>query len=122
MSKIKTNQVTRRRFLGATSALAAASVSWTAKSYAKILGANDRLRVGFIGAGGMAGSHMATYNDLKEKNNLEAMAVAMVIPAEGPSLGMAPSGTCTCRSLLTKNSSRMPHCFARLREIGRAHV
>ena len=29
-----------------------------------------------------------------------ARAVAMVMPAEGPSLGMAPSGTCRCRSTL----------------------
>lgn len=29
--------------------------------------------------------------------NDEAMEVTMVIPADGPSLGMAPSGTCMCR-------------------------
>ena len=26
----------------------------------------------------------------------ESMAVTMVTPADGPSLGVAPSGTCTC--------------------------
>ena len=26
----------------------------------------------------------------------EAIEVTMVMPAEGPSLGVAPSGTCTC--------------------------
>ena len=26
----------------------------------------------------------------------ESMAVTIVIPADGPSLGVAPSGTCTC--------------------------
>src|SRR5262249_48635610 len=32
-----------------------------------------------------------------------------VIPADGPSLGIAPSGTCTCRSWLAKKSSLMPY-------------
>jgi len=70
--------VSRRNFLGATSVVAAGtSLSWTAKSYAKIAGANDRIRIGFIGAGGMATDHhMEAYNDIKEKNNLEAVAVA----------------------------------------------
>jgi len=75
-SDSKRTQVSRRRFLGTTGAVAAASASWTAASYAQIIGANDRIRIGFIGAGGMAGNHMNTYNDLKEKNNLEAVAVA----------------------------------------------
>ena len=30
-------------------------------------------------------------------------AVTMVIPAEGPSLGVAPSGTCKCISARLKN-------------------
>ena len=39
----------------------------------------------------------------------------MVMPAEGPSLGMAPSGTCTCRSFTAKTSSLMPWARAWLR-------
>jgi len=69
------NPVSRRHFLEVTGAAAATAVL-TAESYARVIGANDRIRIGFIGAGGMAGNHMSTYNHLKEKNNLEAVAVA----------------------------------------------
>ena len=38
----------------------------------------------------------------------ETIAVVSVTPAEGPSFGMAPSGTCRCRSTRSKNDSSMP--------------
>lgn len=69
------NHVSRRTFLQTTGA-AAAAVSWTASSYAKVLGANDRIRVGFIGVGGMGTGHLNAIRKLKEKNNLEPVAVA----------------------------------------------
>ncbi|MCH2131949.1 MAG: Gfo/Idh/MocA family oxidoreductase, partial [Pirellulaceae bacterium] len=67
--------VSRRSFLASTSA-AAAAVQWTAKSYGKVIGANERIRIGFLGAGGMAGNHFAAIRNLAEKNNLEPIAVA----------------------------------------------
>ena len=42
----------------------------------------------------------------------ETSAVASVTPAEGPSFGMAPSGTCRCRSTRSKNDSSIPSCRA----------
>lgn len=69
------SEVTRRTFLQAGST-AAAGLAWTAQSYGSILGANDRIRIGFLGAGGMANAHMNTFNAIREKNNLEAIAVA----------------------------------------------
>ncbi|MBL9123430.1 MAG: Gfo/Idh/MocA family oxidoreductase [Planctomycetaceae bacterium] len=66
--------LSRRGFLAAGAA--ATSVAWTAQSYARVIGANDRIRIGFIGAGGMANGHMDAINALKEPNNLEALAVA----------------------------------------------
>ncbi|MFN0199392.1 MAG: Gfo/Idh/MocA family protein [Planctomycetaceae bacterium] len=66
--------VNRRNFLQAAGATAA--VSWTAASYAKVFGANERLRIGFIGVGGMGSGHVGAINSLKEKNNLEPVAVA----------------------------------------------
>ena len=69
------NSVSRRSFLQSTGA-AAAAVSWTASSYAKVLGANDRIRIGFIGVGGMGSGHLNAIKSLKEKNNLEPIAVA----------------------------------------------
>ena len=35
---------------------------------------------------------------------VEIIAVAIVIPADGPSLGIAPSGTWICKSLCLKTS------------------
>jgi len=66
--------VTRRGFLKGTSAMAAA-VTWTAKSYGNVVGANERIRVGFIGAGGMAMGHMRTIHGLREQNNVEPVIV-----------------------------------------------
>ncbi|RIK82122.1 MAG: gfo/Idh/MocA family oxidoreductase [Planctomycetota bacterium] len=74
--------VSRRSFLGTTastaaaSAVATAATTWTAKSYAQIKGANDRIGVGLIGAGVIGNAHMDVFNNLKEKNNLLPVAVA----------------------------------------------
>jgi predicted dehydrogenase len=66
---------TRRSFLAASSA-AAASVTFTAKSYAAIVGANDRIKIGFIGVGGMGSGHVGACKSLKEKDNLDFLGVA----------------------------------------------
>ncbi len=66
--------VTRRGFIAAGTAAAAAT--WTAASYGRIQGSNDRLRVGFIGVGGMGGNHINAIAGLKDANNLDPIAVA----------------------------------------------
>lgn len=68
-------QVSRRAFLAAGGA-AATTVAWTASSYANVLGANDRIRIGFIGVGGMGSGHVSACLNLKEKDNLEFLGVA----------------------------------------------
>ena len=65
----------RRNFLGTTGAIAATTV-WSAKSYAAVVGANERIHVGFIGVGGMGSGHLGAIVRLKEKNNLQPIAVA----------------------------------------------
>jgi predicted dehydrogenase len=60
----------RRAFLGATAAAA-----WSASSYAQITGANNRLRIGVIGCGGMAGGHMRSLVKNKDANNAAIVAV-----------------------------------------------
>ena len=42
-------------------------------------------------------------------------AVAIATPADGPSFGVAPSGTCTWMSLLSKRGGSMPKSTARER-------
>ena len=44
---------------------------------------------------------------------LEARAVAIVMPAEGPSLGIAPAGTWMWRSFFENMSGLMPSSFSR---------
>ncbi len=69
------NHVSRRQFL-ATSGIAATTVAMTAKSYGKVLGSNDRIRIGFIGVGGMGSGHVGACLKLKEPDNLEFLGVA----------------------------------------------
>ena len=69
--------VSRRAFLQTTGAIAAAA-TWTASSYARVIGANDRIRTGFIGVGSMGTNHLNAIAALKDANNLEAVAVADV--------------------------------------------
>ena len=45
----------------------------------------------------------------------DAIAAAIVTPADGPSFGMAPDGTCTCISALLKKSGSMPYSRAWVR-------
>ena len=74
-------EVSRRSFLNTAgkatfAATLATSVSQTATSYARVLGANDRIGVGLIGAGVIGTEHLKVIKNLKEKNNLSAVAVA----------------------------------------------
>jgi hypothetical protein len=42
----------------------------------------------------------------------ETIADKIALPAEGPSLGAAPAGTCRCRSLLSRKSTGIPSSAA----------
>src|ERR1700760_3851453 len=68
----------RREFLklGGT-ALAATAVSWNARSYAAIVGANDRVKVGIIGFGDrMRGGDIPAFQKHAKDMNLEIVAVS----------------------------------------------
>jgi predicted dehydrogenase len=69
------SKLTRRSFVGAS----AASVITTATSASRVLGANNRLRVGIIGCGGLAqGSHIPDLLKMKDTDNVEIAAVCDV--------------------------------------------
>ena len=75
------NPVSRRTFMGNAGAATfaatmATTATFTAKSYARVLGANDRIGVGLIGCGVIGNEHMKVINNLKDKNNLSAVAVS----------------------------------------------
>ncbi len=67
---------TRRNFLK-TSALTAAAASFNARSYAAILGANDRVKVGVIGCGDrMKGALIPAFQENCKDMNFEFVAVS----------------------------------------------
>lgn len=68
----------RRRFITRVAVGASAASVWTAKSYAAVQGANERLRIGVIGCGGMANSHMDALVKMKTSDNIEIVAVCDV--------------------------------------------
>ena len=53
----------------------AATPLLSAKSYSAVLGANDRLRIGVIGAGGMATNHMEALVKMTQSDNIEIVNV-----------------------------------------------
>jgi predicted dehydrogenase len=64
------DSVSRRTFLGG-----AAAGALTASGYARVAGANERLRIGVIGCGGMATGHMRSLVTMRESDNFEIAAV-----------------------------------------------
>ncbi len=68
------NRFSRRNFLSA--AAGAGAIAMSARSYARILGANDRIGVGIIGAGGMGNDHLDALKTLAVPDNLNLVAVA----------------------------------------------
>jgi predicted dehydrogenase len=48
---------------------------WSARSYAKVVGANERLRVGVIGVGGQAFGHLRALNRNRDTDNVQVTAV-----------------------------------------------
>jgi predicted dehydrogenase len=55
--------------------IAAASAMTTAQSYARIAGANETIRVGAVGCGGMGRGHLAALDRMRESDNLTITAV-----------------------------------------------
>ena len=61
----------------ATAATALASMSWTAKSYGNIIGANDRVRVGVIGFSDRhRSSHIPAFMNHYKELNFDIIAVS----------------------------------------------
>jgi predicted dehydrogenase len=68
--------VNRRQFLGTTGVvLGTATASISAKSYARIIGANDRIRVAQLGCGGRSEGHVNMVHSASKKTPAEVVAV-----------------------------------------------
>jgi predicted dehydrogenase len=70
--------VSRRSFLAHSVAGLSVASAWTARSYGAILGSNEKLRLGIIGCGGMAGSHVTGLLTMKDTDNVEITSVCDV--------------------------------------------
>ena len=69
-----TKSITRRNFLKASAA--GAALSMTASSYAKIIGANDRISIGIIGCGSRGYNvYLPTIHKYTESENVEVNAI-----------------------------------------------
>jgi predicted dehydrogenase len=88
--------VNRRSFLAAT-AVAGAVVTLPAKSYARVVGANGKIGVGFLGVGGRCQQHIDVVLKMKEQNKaVEPVAVCdvwdgQVVPNLIKGRGLYPS-------------------------------
>lgn len=70
---------TRRRDFLKTSLLAAGgAMAFPASSYANIIGANERIRFGLIGCGGMGTGHLHSLVGRSERDNIKVLAVSEV--------------------------------------------
>ena len=69
-------QISRRTFVGgAAVAVATAKPLATAKSYSRIVGANDRINIGFLGCGGRSRGHRRMVELSYKDKNLGVVAV-----------------------------------------------
>ena len=71
-------RLTRRNFLKNTGKASLAKAAVSARSQARILGANDRLNVGIIGCGGIARAHLRALLGMSETENIQILSVCDV--------------------------------------------
>lgn len=69
--------ISRRSFVRDTG-LAAGALAWSAASLTRAAGANDRIRMGIIGVGGMGGGHLGSLVKKSDSENIQVVAVSDV--------------------------------------------
>lgn len=69
--------ISRRSFLQ-SSAIAAGTAALSARSYAQVAGANNRLRMAFIGCGTIGKEHMDGLLKIRDEENLDIVAICDV--------------------------------------------
>ena len=70
------SHVSRRSFLQTTGGAGRDGFSVRPGLCGGVIGANDRIRVGFVGVGGQGMQHVGTIRDLQKSNNVEGIIVA----------------------------------------------
>jgi predicted dehydrogenase len=75
MNNAKTS---RRNFLKTSTFATASALAFSRSSYASIVGANDRIRFGVIGCGGMGTGHLGSLVKRSDADNIKVLAVSDV--------------------------------------------
>ncbi len=75
---IEHRPVDRRHFFQKTTAAAGAAFSLSAAGYSRVAGANERIRIGFLGCGGRAQAHINLIARLAESGKVAPVAVCDV--------------------------------------------
>jgi len=75
MNTIKTS---RRDFLKTSAVATAGALAFSRSSYASVIGANDRIRFGVIGCGGMGTGHLGSLVKRSDADNIKVLAVSDV--------------------------------------------
>lgn len=71
-------KTSRRKFLKTSTVAAAGALAFSRAAYANIVGANDRIRFGVIGCGGMGTAHVGSLVKKSEPDNIQVVAVSDV--------------------------------------------
>src|SRR5688572_31885842 len=74
---MSTSEISRRSFIK-SSGLATGAVALSALNRARAVGANDRIRIGVIGVGGMGTGHVGSLVKKSDAENIEVVAVSDV--------------------------------------------
>src|SRR5438477_35302 len=71
-------ETSRRKFLKNSTLATAGALAFSRSSYASVIGANDRIRFGVIGCGGMGTGHLGSLVKRSEADNIKVLAVSDV--------------------------------------------
>src|SRR2546425_4111086 len=68
----------RRKFLKTSTFATAGALAFSRSSFASVIGANDRIRFGVIGCGGMGSGHLSSLVKRSDADNIKVLAVSDV--------------------------------------------
>src|SRR6185503_12340599 len=75
---MNTTKTSRRTFLKTSAVATAGALAFSRSSYASVIGANDRIRFGVIGCGGMGTGHLGSLVKRSDADNIKVLAVSDV--------------------------------------------
>src|SRR6185503_10146934 len=75
---MNTTKTSRRTFLKTSAVATAGAMALSRSSYASVIGANDRIRFGVIGCGGMGTGHLGSLVKRSDADNIKVLAVSDV--------------------------------------------